>query len=562
MGKTIAIGIQSFDKLRQAGYFYIDKTDFIREWWESGDDVTLITRPRRFGKTLNMSMLEAFFSVEYKNRGDLFEGLSIWQDEKYRAMQGTYPVIFLSFAEIKENNFESAKMKIYQLIVDLFVKYNFILQDDFLSEADRTFFQSVKMDMPEYVATRAIHKLSSFLSRYYGKKVIILLDEYDTPMQEAYVNGFWEQIVSFTRSLFNSTFKTNPFLARGIMTGITRVSKESIFSDLNNPAVVTTTTNMYTTAFGFTEPEVFAALDEYGYGERKEEIKCWYDGFIFGKQADIYNPWSIINFLKTGEIETYWANTSGNGLVSKLIRAGSGELKSQFETLMRGESIQCPIDEQIIYNQLDSDEDAVWSLLLASGYLKVLSVEKKVAGKPRMYELALTNGEVMDMFFVMVRGWFNPLKPEYRGFLKSLISCDVKGMNLYMNDVALNMFSYFDTGSKTLEKKRPERFYHGFVLGLLAELNGEYSVTSNRESGLGRYDVMIEPRDTKKNDAFILEFKVHDEDDGKTLADTVAAAHEQIDRKCYAAASTAKGIPEEKIHKYGFAFEGKKVLIG
>lgn len=562
MGKTIAIGIQSFDKLRQAGYFYIDKTDFIREWWESGDDVTLITRPRRFGKTLNMSMLEAFFSVEYKNRGDLFEGLSIWQDEKYRAMQGTYPVIFLSFAEIKENNYESAKMKIYQLIVDLFVKYNFILQDDFLSEADRTFFQSVKMDMPEYVATRAIHKLSSFLSRYYGKKVIILLDEYDTPMQEAYVNGFWEQIVSFTRSLFNSTFKTNPFLARGIMTGITRVSKESIFSDLNNPAVVTTTTNMYTTAFGFTEPEVFAALDEYGYGERKEEIKCWYDGFIFGKQADIYNPWSIINFLKTGEIETYWANTSGNGLVSKLIRAGSGELKSQFETLMRGESIQCPIDEQIIYNQLDSDEDAVWSLLLASGYLKVLSVEKKVAGKPRMYELALTNGEVMDMFFVMVRGWFNPLKPEYRGFLKSLISCDVKGMNLYMNDVALNMFSYFDTGSKTLEKKRPERFYHGFVLGLLAELNGEYSVTSNRESGLGRYDVMIEPRDTKKNDAFILEFKVHDEDDGKTLADTVAAAHEQIDRKCYAAALTAKGIPEEKIHKYGFAFEGKKVLIG
>ncbi|MDD6290793.1 MAG: AAA family ATPase [Lachnospiraceae bacterium] len=562
MGKTIAIGIQSFDKLRQAGYFYIDKTDFIREWWESGDDVTLITRPRRFGKTLNMSMLEAFFSVEYKNRGDLFEGLSIWQDEKYRAMQGTYPVIFLSFAEIKENNYESAKMKIYQLIVDLFVKYNFILQDDFLSEADRTFFQSVKMDMPEYVATRAIHKLSSFLSRYYGKKVIILLDEYDTPMQEAYVNGFWEQLVSFTRSLFNSTFKTNPFLARGIMTGITRVSKESIFSDLNNPAVVTTTTNMYTTAFGFTEPEVFAALDEYGYGERKEEIKCWYDGFIFGKQADIYNPWSIINFLKTGEIETYWANTSGNGLVSKLIRAGSGELKSQFETLMRGESIQCPIDEQIIYNQLDSDEDAVWSLLLASGYLKVLSVEKKVAGKPRMYELALTNGEVMDMFFVMVRGWFNPLKPEYRGFLKSLISCDVKGMNLYMNDVALNMFSYFDTGSKTLEKKRPERFYHGFVLGLLAELNGEYSVTSNRESGLGRYDVMIEPRDTKKNDAFILEFKVHDEDDGKTLADTVAAAHEQIDRKCYAAALTAKGIPEEKIHKYGFAFEGKKVLIG
>ena len=562
MARTVGIGIQSFVELRKNDCFYIDKTNFIREWWENMDSVTLITRPRRFGKTLNMSMVEAFFSVEYKNRGELFEGLEIWKDEKFRVMQGTYPVIFLSFANIKEGDFKTTSYRIRQLLTKLYEKNSFLRESGCLSDAEKSYFDRMREGIREEDVSLSVYQLSDFLYRYYGKKVIILLDEYDTPMQEAYIHGYWDELVSFTRSFFNSTFKTNPFLARGIMTGITRVSKESIFSDLNNPAVITTTTNMYTTAFGFTQSEVFAALDEYGYGNRKEEIKHWYDGFIFGKQADIYNPWSIINFLKTGEIETYWANTSGNGLISKLIRVGSGELKSQFESLMRGESILCPVDEQIIYNQLDDDEDAVWSLLLASGYLKVLAVDKKVAGKPRMYKLALTNGEVMDMFFGMVRGWFNPLKPEYRGFLKALISCDVKGMNAYMNDVALNMFSYFDTGSKVSEKKKPERFYHGFVLGLLAELNEEYIVTSNRESGFGRYDVMIEPRDVKKNDAFILEFKVHDKDDGNTLEDTIDAALQQIEEKQYETSLVAKGIAREQIHKFGFAFEGKRVLIG
>ena len=562
MARTVGIGIQSFVELRKNDCFYIDKTNFIREWWENMDSVTLITRPRRFGKTLNMSMVEAFFSVEYKNRGELFEGLEIWKDEKFRVMQGTYPVIFLSFANIKEGDFKTTSYRIRQLLTKLYEKNSFLRESGCLSDAEKSYFDRMREGIREEDVSLSVYQLSDFLYRYYGKKVIILLDEYDTPMQEAYIHGYWDELVSFTRSFFNSTFKTNPFLARGIMTGITRVSKESIFSDLNNPAVITTTTNMYTTAFGFTQSEVFAALDEYGYGNRKEEIKHWYDGFIFGKQAYIYNPWSIINFLKTGEIETYWANTSGNGLISKLIRVGSGELKSQFESLMRGESILCPVDEQIIYNQLDDDEDAVWSLLLASGYLKVLAVDKKVAGKPRMYKLALTNGEVMDMFFGMVRGWFNPLKPEYRGFLKALISCDVKGMNTYMNDVALNMFSYFDTGSKVSEKKKPERFYHGFVLGLLAELNEEYIVTSNRESGFGRYDVMIEPRDVKKNDAFILEFKVHDKDDGNTLEDTIDAALQQIEEKQYETSLVAKGISREQIHKFGFAFEGKRVLIG
>ena len=254
MAKEVAIGIQSFDKIIEGNYFYIDKTPFIKEWWESGDDVTLINRPRRFGKTLNMSMLEQFFSVDYAGRGELFEGLSIWEEEKYRQLQGTYPVISLSFARIKEADYEKTKAKIYEVIRNEFIKYNFIKDSDVLTSADRdTFDRIMSRNMQETEATSALYQLSDFLYRYYGKKVIILLDEYDTPMQEAYVNGFWDELVAFTRSLFNSTFKTNPYLARAVMTGITRVSKESIFSDLNNLKVITTTSDEYATSFGFTE---------------------------------------------------------------------------------------------------------------------------------------------------------------------------------------------------------------------------------------------------------------------------------------------------------------------
>ena len=561
MGKTVAIGIQDFEKMITEDYFYIDKTDFIREWWEAGDDVTLITRPRRFGKTLNMSMLEAFFSVEYADRADLFEGLSIWKDENYRTLQGTYPVIFLSFARIKENSYEATREKMCEVLTNLYTHFSFLKDSEVLTENDRAFFERVTFDMSDATATSALYQLSDFLYRYYGKKVIILLDEYDTPMQEAYVQGFWDEMVSFTRSLFNSTFKTNPYIARGIMTGITRVSKESIFSDLNNLKVVTTTSDEYATAFGFTEQEVFAALDEYGYGERKSDVKSWYDGFIFGEHKDIYNPWSILNYLDTGELATYWANTGSNSLVGKLVRESDEEIKGLFERLLKGEHIYCPIDEQIVFNQLDENPDAIWSLLLASGYLKVISVENKVAGKDQIYEIALTNAEVLDMFYDMVRGWFKRSGRNYNGFIKALFADNLKEMNIYMNQVALQTFSFFDSGTRPSETQQPENFYHGFVLGLLVELSGDYTVTSNRESGYGRYDVMIEPLEKNKN-AYIFEFKVHDPEDEATLKETVQSALAQIEEKQYAAQLIAYGIPKEHIRSYGFAFEDKKVLIG
>ena len=561
MSKKIAIGIQNFDKLREGDYFYIDNTDFIREWWENGDDVTLINRPRRFGKTLNMSMVEEFFSVDYAGRGNLFDDLSIWREEKYRKLQGTYPVIFLSFANIKESDFRTTSYRIRQLLMKLYEKNDFLLDGNTLSDGEKEYFRCMESEMSEVDAPMALYQLSDYLCRYYGKKVIIILDEYDTPMQEAYIKGYWEDLVDFTRSLFNSTFKTNPYLERGLMTGITRVSRESIFSDLNNLEVVTTTSEKYATSFGFTEEEVFEALDEYGYSDRKADIKMWYDGFTFGSHTDIYNPWSILNFLDKGKIAAYWANTSSNSLVGKLIREGDEDIKGMFEDLLKRESIRCPINEQIVYNELDEEPDAIWSLLLASGYLKVIRYEEKIAGKSQMYELELTNLEVLDMFYNMVRGWFKKTGRNYNRFVKALLEGDLKAMNVYMNDVALKTFSYFDTGTKPSESENPEKFYHGFVLGLIVDLADEYTVVSNRESGFGRYDVMIEPKDTSK-DAFILEFKVYDRNYEKTLEDTVASALAQIEEKKYDTVLTAKGISAERIHKYGFAFEGKKVMIG
>ena len=561
MSRRVSIGYQEFEDIIRNDLFYIDKTAFIKEWWERRDRVTLITKPRRFGKTLTMSMVENFFSVTHVKSAELFQHLSIWKDVSYRKLQGSYPVISLTFANVKECTFQATKQRMNQILTDLYNKHIFLLDGALLTEEEKKFFRSVTMDMDDTVATLAIHKMSDFLSRYYGKKVIILLDEYDTPMQEAYINGYWDELSSFLRSMLNAAFKTNPYLERAIMTGITRISKESIFSDLNNLKVVTTTSNEYAEYFGFTEAEVCASLEEYHLSDRLEDIRSWYDGFTFGDMQDIYNPWSILNYLSTQKFSLYWANTSSNSLVNKLIQEGSKDIKQKFESLLNGQPINVLIDEQIVYNQLSVKESSIWSLLLASGYLKVAETRLNERSGRTHYQLELTNKEVRIMFETMIHDWFSDYDSGYNDFIKALLQDDIKAMNVYMNRVALVTFSFFDSGTKASAESEPERFYHGFVLGLLVDLGERYSVTSNRESGFGRYDVILEPKN-KKDDAVILEFKVQDTNDEKTLSDTVKAALYQINCKQYDTVLLEKGIPENKIRKYGFAFHGKQVLIG
>ena len=561
MPKVIGIGKQRYDRIIENNLFYIDKTMFIKEWWENQDDVTLITRPRRFGKTLNMDMLKCFFSNEYKDRGDLFEGLDIWKEEKYREIQGTYPVIFLSFAKIKQNTYEDAIAGIKRIICDEIQKYIFLKDWDGLADEEKNNLKNITYGMDDVTAQEAIASLSNYLSRYYGKNVIILLDEYDTPMQEAYVNGYWEELVSFTRSFFNATFKSNLYLERAVITGITRVSKESIFSDLNNLKVITVESDEYSDTFGFSEEEVFLALDDFNLSDKKQIVKEWYDGFTFGSQRDIYNPWSIINFLENKKIDTYWADTSSNSLINHLIKKSVPEIKELMELLLKRESIEVTFDDQIVFNQLDKSKNAIWSLLVASGYLKIDDIEYKGLLLKPWYHISITNLETVSMFANMFAGWFENPDARYNDFIKSLLNNDLKGMNYYMNKVALATFSYFDTGKNPSETLEPERFYHGFVLGLIVELSDRYEVKSNRESGFGRYDVMIIPLD-KSEKAIVLEFKVHENDEEKTLEETVSSALAQIEEKKYDTELINAGVKKENIRHYGFAFEGKKVLIG
>jgi len=569
MTQKPAIGKQDFEKVRIGDYFYIDKTAFIKEWWESGDDVTLITRPRRFGKTLNMSMLECFFSIKYKNRPELFEGLSIWEAQTsdgtytYKTLQGTYPVIALSFAGVKADNYTGAKFQMYEQIHRLWEQYTFLDWEKVFASTDAYIEKCRKNGnapiIDEYELSILLNKLSYLLEQHYSQKVLIFLDEYDTPMQEAYVHGFWDEAVSLVRNLFNNTFKTNTSLERAMLTGITRISKESIFSDLNNLEVVTTTSEKYETYFGFTEHEVFAALDSHGLSDMKNDVKLWYDGFTFGKVTDIYNPWSIINFIDKKKLCTYWANTSTNGLIGKLIRESVPEVKADMEQLIERKTILANIDEQIVFNRLNGNINAIWSLLLASGYLKVIQYTLPLPGRKASYELALTNTEVQIMFEAMIADWFANRAIGYNEFIRALLADDCEEMNAYMNEIAMNSFSYFDSGKSISETKAAEQFYHGFVLGLMVELRDKYDIISNRESGFGRYDVMLAPLNPAF-DGIIIEFKVKNKNN--TLEETLNAALAQIESKNYDAELIKKGVLKDKIRHYGFAFEGKIVLIG
>ena len=573
MNQVISIGKQDFSSLRENNCFYIDKSDLIREWWDSQDEITLITRPRRFGKTLNMSMLNYFFSNLYTDKKALFEDLSIWKEEKYRNLQGIYPVIFISFASVKGNTYQDTRDGVIMAINEAYSEHRYLLEWKGLTEGERKCFEEldnyaknpgIKEPVANDTICNAVKNLSNCLYRYYKKKILIFLDEYDTPMQESYLYEYWKEFIAFIRNFFNATFKTNPYLERAMMTGITRVSKESVFSDLNNLNVVTTTSREYETCFGFTEQEVFCALETMGMSEEKQLVKSWYDGFVFGSRKDIYNPWSITNYLDKKQLRPYWADTSSNGLINRLIRRSSSEIKELMEELLQGREIVVNFDEQIMFEQLEQDENAIWSLMLASGYLKATEVEYRGILRDPWYHLMITNLETTAMFSSLFKGWFYQSRSNYNQFVKALLNSDLDAMNYYMNQISMATFSYFDMSGKEDGSGAPERFYHGFVLGLIADQTDQYEICSNRESGFGRYDVMMIPRKpgNRRCPAIIMEFKVHNSKKEETLEETVDHALDQIEAMNYDAQLFARGFERKEIRHYGFAFEGKKVLIG
>ena len=556
MTREIAIGQQDYAAIIEKNSFYVDKTFFIKDWWNDPTFCTVILRPRRFGKTLTMSMMEYFFSTKHAGRADLFEGLYIWEHEEFRALQGIYPVINITLADIKEKTHEGAINEIKLIIQSIFNSFTYLADSDKLTSIDKKRFEAHIENPAVESLARSLRFLSELLYKHHGKKVLIFLDEYDTPMQEAFSSGYWNEIVEFIKNMFNATFKTNPYLEKSLITGITRVSKESIFSDFNHVSIVSTLSKQYETAIGFTEEEVFAAMDEYGLTE-KEKVKFWYDGFTFGNHSAMYNPWSIINYLKYQEFKPYWANTSSNGLVSLVLRQASPELKMEMERLLDGKSIKTSIDEQLIFDNLtgEGEDVSTYSLLLASGYMTgTLLVNDEDEGE--IYNIRITNHETRRMFKSLIKKWFSGRHNQYNRFVTALLAGGLEEMNYYMANVSSNVFSFFDTGINAAEN-----FYHAFTLGLMVELRDRYIITSNRESGFGRYDIMLEPRNKNSDDAIIIEFKVFKEMHEDTLKDTAAAALKQIEEKQYAAVLMEKGISAEKIRKYGFAFKGKDVLI-
>ena len=559
MARTISLGAQGFEDLRANGYFYVDKTGFIQRWWKSGDAVTLICRPRRFGKTLNLRTIECFFSPSNLARGAaLFEGLEVWGDNEMRALQGRVPVVFVSFADCKGSTFDEVRTRMFQEVTSLFDRNRFLLDDD-LTPAERLRFEAVGPSMSEADFSGSIKLLCTLLESHFSVRPVVLLDEYDTPMQEAWLGGWWSELIGLVRPFMNSTFKTNPSLGRGLITGITRVSRESVFSDLNNLAVVSSSTPQYEDCFGFTEQEVFEALEEYGLSADREEVRRWYDGFTFAGVPDMYNPWSITAYLKYGQFDTYWANTSDNALISSLVRKGDEDIKSDFQELLSGRAVCKAFDEQVAFSELETKPNAFWALLLATGYVKALGPAPKYISQPRA--LAVTNHEVMHFLDGMVQGWFNAAAASYNRFAKALLEGNLDAMNAYLSDVVAACVSSFDTGTRPSPQSEPERFYHGLVLGLLVELRGRYSVESNRESGYGRLDAVLVPID-RNDPAVILEFKVRDPRHEPTLEDTLRRAHEQIERSNYARGLVERGIPAGRIHAWGVAFSGKDVLVG
>lgn len=553
MKKPLPIGISDFKKVIESGYVYVDKTLLIEELMEQGSEVVLIPRPRRFGKTLNLSMLQYFFEKSDKDASFLFKDLAIWKNEKFRHLQGQFPVIFITFKDLKHTSWQETFSSIQELIASEFRRHRYLLEGTILAEDEKEIYQKILVNKSDQtIIGKSLLLLSEWLHRYHNKRVILLIDEYDTPAHAAYVGAYYELMINFLRNWLSGGLKDNKYLERGVLTGVLRIAKESIFSGLNNISTFTILNEKFKDKFGLLESEVEPLLQSYGLSEKLSTFRDWYDGYQIGSCKGIYNPWSVLKCIEEqGIFFPYWVNTSDNALIKQLITQGKGYFKADIEELLRGGTIDKKLDDGMIFTELEQSTNSIWSLLLFSGYLTLEATP--LFGSP--CKLKIPNTEVKELYQSMVLNWFEKSLDEqqYHLLFDSLINGDVETFSYIFKEFMISSASIFD-----IPAEESEKIYHAFVLGLLVGLKGKYEVKSNRESGFGRYNVMLFPKNSHGL-GIIIEFKKVDSADPTSLKKAAESALEQIENKQYAQELIDRGV--QRILYLGLSFKGKAVYI-
>ena len=553
--KKLPIGISDYKLMISEDYYYVDKTDFIRQIVEEGSLITLLPRPRRFGKTLNLSTLRYFFEKTEGNKfRPLFKGKKIEEWKDFDKYQGKYPVIMITLKDCKGDTFEETLIQIGIQLQQEFERHRY-LSDDQLSEINREWFDKIhRLQADSIILQNSLRLLSDLLTAHWGIPPLVLLDEYDTPIHVAFDKGYYDKMIGFMRNLMSTVFKDNTDIFRGVITGILRVSKESIFSGLNNIAVFSLLDRPMCTSFGFTQEETDRMLDDYSFGTHKEEVKQWYDGYLFGGKT-VYNPWSVLNFIMyNGVLAPYWVNTGSDVLLRHLLADGPSQIREGIEALIQGDPLRSVINDKLAFPDLLAETFNIWSFMLFSGYLKAYD-PVKTGDDLTEYTLQVPNREVRTVFFTIIRSWINnsPVKNERLELM--LRALDENNMPIFrrlLNDFVVNSLSYYDTSGRD-----PEKVYQAFLLGLLVS-NSAYEVSSNRESGLGRYDILLRPRDLSKR-GIIIELKLYDPLYDESVEAILDSALRQIEDKQYAATLRQAGVGE--ILKMAITFDGKQVYV-
>ena len=574
MIKSVPKGIDNFKELIDNDFYYIDKTLLIKEILDNNDKIDLITRPRRFGKTLNMSMLQYFFekpSENNKSTSYLFEGLNIFTEEnkKYRQEQGKYPVIYLTFKNAKRDNWKDTFYNIYEVISDEYKRHAYLLNSTFLLESEKEVFRNImNFKAKKNDVIGILKNLSKYLKEYHKEDVVIIIDEYDTPLQSGYINGYLQEVIEFMKSMLVKGFKDNKALKRGILTGIMKVAKESIFSDFNNASVSTVLSNRYKDKFGFTEDEVINSLKYYGLEAKIEEIKKWYNGYIFGKEQIIYNPWSIISYLSmpSDGFMPYWINTSSNEMIKEVLQLDKAESKKTIELLLEKKRVSKALLENVVYENIKKNTESAWSFLLHAGYLK--AINKRRENRNYVYDIEIPNEEVEEIYYSILNDYFNEdIKSanEVKEFIEALLNEDYESFEIILKGLYFKYISVHDVGVKISDldisgqKEKQENFHHGFILGLLMYANEYYEIHSNKEYGLGRPDIVLISKD-KTNSSYVFEFKWANTQSKKTLESLLKLASDQIKEKKYV--EGVKSIHDiSKVTTVAVGFRGKEIEI-